>query len=98
MQVAQSNLRGHHSSLAYLSALLMKAKLEIASEGYISEKSCKKIVSAFCSWDALFALTGVYSRPSETKIEGASPAQSADNQTEAKRADVVGSVLTLRCC
>ena len=91
MQVDQSNLRGHHSSLAYLSALLMKAKLEIVREGYISEKSCKKIVSAFCFWDALFALSCAYSGPTEPKIDSP-PKQSTDKQTEPKRADIVALI------
>jgi hypothetical protein len=37
----------------------------------MSEKSCEKIFLAFCFWDVLFALTCVYSRPSEAKIEDA---------------------------
>lgn len=92
MQVAQSNLRGHHESLAYLNALLMNAKSEITSDGYISEQSCKKIVSAFCFWDALFTLMCVDNCPAEGKIDGASPAQSGNKQTEGKRADVVAAI------
>jgi hypothetical protein len=91
MQVAQSNLRRHHSSLAYLSALLMKAKLEIASEGHISEESCKKILLAFCFWDALFALACIYNGRAESKIDGP-PEQSTDKQTEPKRPHIVALI------
>ena len=37
MQHAQTTLRAHHPGLAYLSALLQKAKSEVASAGYMSE-------------------------------------------------------------
>jgi hypothetical protein len=68
MQSAQSNLRGHRTGMAYLSALLQKAKSEIVSEGYISEKIRKEIFLGFCFWDYLFALTCLYAGPSETKV------------------------------
>ncbi len=70
----------------------MKAKSEITSDGYISEQSCKGIVSAFCFWDALFTLTCVYCSLAEGKIDGASSAQSGDNQTEGKRANVIAEI------
>jgi hypothetical protein len=38
LQAAQSNLREHHSGLAYLSELLQAAKTEIANDGHISER------------------------------------------------------------
>ena len=56
MQGAQSELRGHHSGLAYLSALLKQAKSELASDGHISEKIREKILFAFCFWNCVFAL------------------------------------------
>ncbi len=70
MQDAQRDLRRHHSSLAYLSALLQKAKSEIAGDGYLSEGIRKKILDAFCFWDCLFALTCLNAGPPNAKIEG----------------------------
>jgi hypothetical protein len=43
IQVAQSSLREHRSGLAYLSALLKKAKSEITSEGHISEETRNRV-------------------------------------------------------
>jgi hypothetical protein len=70
MQASQSNLRGHHSGLAYLNALLQKAKAEIASEGYISEKTQMSITGAFCFWDFLFALACSVAGPPVPRVEG----------------------------
>jgi hypothetical protein len=97
MQVAQSNLRRHHSGLAYLSALLTIAKSEIASEGYISEEILKKILGAFGLWDCLFALTCLHAGPPETKTEDrpsekAVDEQVVDEQTDKKRAAVVAYI------
>jgi hypothetical protein len=61
LQAAQSDLRRHHSGLAYLSALLQGAKSEIASDGYMSEWLRKKIFNVFCFWDYLFAHACLYS-------------------------------------
>jgi hypothetical protein len=63
IQAAQSNLREHHSSLAYLSALLQAAKSEIAGDGHISEKVVEKIFLAFGLWDHLFTLTCLHAGP-----------------------------------
>ena len=82
-------MRGHHSGLAYLSALLQRAKSEIASEGYISEKVRKEIFLAFCFWDCLFALTCLYFSPPEAKVEGQPPNSVEDKQAERERADIV---------
>jgi hypothetical protein len=92
MQVAQSDLRRHHSGLAYLSALLRKAKSEIASDGYMSEKIREKIVYAFCFWDCLFALTCFYAGPPEAKMEDRPSENDVDEQTDKKRAAVVAFV------
>jgi hypothetical protein len=92
MQVAQSNLRGHDSGLAYLSALLKKAKSEIASDGYMSEKIREKIFLAFGFWDCLFALTCLYACPPETKIEDQISERVVDKQTEERRADLVAFI------
>lgn len=56
MQAAQSNLRENRAGLTYLASLLALAKSEIQSNGYMSEQVRKKIFSAFCFWDCIFAL------------------------------------------
>ena len=53
-QVAQTDLRGHVAGLTHLSVLLQKAKLEIASSGYISKESGQEIFNTFYLWDYLF--------------------------------------------
>jgi hypothetical protein len=92
MQGAQSNMRGHGAGLGYLSALLQKAKSEIASEGYISEKIREKILLAFCFWDCLFALTCLYAGPPETKVEGQPPGSVEDKQAGKRRRDLVAFI------
>jgi hypothetical protein len=92
MQGAQSNMRGHGAGLGYLSALLQKAKSEIASEGYISEKIRKEIFLAFCFWDYLFALTCLYAGPPETKVEGQRPDSVEEKQPGKRRPDVVAFI------
>jgi hypothetical protein len=92
MQVAQSNLRGHHSGLAYLSALLKNAKSEIASDGYMSENIRKRIFFAFGLWDCLFALACLNAGPPETKMEDRPSERVVDKQTDKERADVVAFI------
>ncbi len=92
MQVAQSDLRRHHSGLAYLSALLTKAKSEIASDGYMSEESRNKICYAFCFWDSLFALTCLDAVPPEAKMEDRPSEKVVDNPTDKQRAAVVALI------
>ena len=67
MQAAQCDLRGHHSGLALLSALLKEAKSEIVSDGQISERIAKKIFYAFCLWDYFFAAACLYSITTRAK-------------------------------
>jgi hypothetical protein len=92
MQVAQSDLRRHYSSLAYLSSLLQIAKSEIASDGYMSEKLRKKIFHAFCLWDCLFALTCLYAGPPEAKMEDRPSEKVVGHQTDEKRAKLVAFI------
>jgi len=92
MQAAQSNLREHHSSLAYLSALLQAAKSEITSDGHISEKIAKKIYFAFGLWDYLFALTCLHAGPPESKKEDLPFEKDGDKQIETKEADIVAFI------
>jgi hypothetical protein len=89
MQADQSNLRVHRSGLEYLSALLKKAKSEIASDGYMSEMIRKKILLAFCFWDGLFALACRYAGPPEAKVEDRPSEKVVDKQTEQKHVDIV---------
>ena len=69
MQVQQTNLRGHHLGLDYLSGLLKIAKSEIDRDGYMSEEIRNKIFIAFCFWDGPFALVCRYSGPSQSKMK-----------------------------
>ena len=92
MQAAQSDLRGHHSGLTYLSALLQKAKSEIASEDCISETTRMRILDAFCFWDSLFALTCSNAGPPGPEVEGQPPAVVEDKKSSNKLADVVALI------
>jgi len=92
MQVAQSNLRGHHSGLAYLRALLEKAKSEIVSDSYMSEKTQKKIFYALGLLDYFFALICFNAGPPETKMEDRQSEKMADKPTDEKRADIIASI------
>ena len=92
MQAAQSDLRIHHSGLAYLSALLQKAKSEIARDGYMSEGSRKTIFHTFCLWDCLFALTCLYAAPPEAKMEDRPSEKIVDQQTDEKRARLLAFI------
>jgi hypothetical protein len=91
LQGAQTGLREHHSGLGYLSALLAAAKSDIASEGYISERIRQKIVSAFCFWDCLFALTCGYAGPPTTKVES-SPSTDIGGEEADRRASLLAFI------
>src|SRR5437899_9481208 len=58
MQIAQSNLRGHHSGLAYLRVLLQKAKSEIVTDSYMSERIQKNIFHELGLLDYFLPLIG----------------------------------------
>jgi hypothetical protein len=92
MQDDQSNMRGHRSSLAYLRALLQKAKSEMASDGNLSAGIRTKILFAFCFWDCLFAVTCLNAGPPEAKVEGQPPDRIEDKQSGKKSADVVAFI------
>jgi hypothetical protein len=92
MQRAQSDMRGHHSSLAYLNALLTLAKSEIARDGHISGKIRKKIFFAFCFWDCLFAFTCLNAGPPEAKAEGQPPESTESKQAGNKVPDIVAFI------
>jgi hypothetical protein len=92
MQRAQSNMRGHHPSLAYLRVLLTMAKSEIASDGHLSETIREKIVFAYCLSDPLFADTCLYAGPPEAKVDGQPPDIFEDKQADKKHPYVVESI------
>jgi hypothetical protein len=92
LQRTQSDLRRHHSGLAYLSALLQKAKSAIASNGHMSEMIGNKIRNAFCFSDLLFALTCLHAGPPEAKMEVRPSEKIVDPQTDEKRAAVVAYI------
>jgi hypothetical protein len=91
LQGIQSGLRGHHSGLAYLSALLRTAKSEVASDGYISEGMRKEIFVAFCLRDCLFALTCLAAGPPKTKGGDQSTEDVSDEPTD-KNSAVVADI------
>ncbi len=88
IQGAQTNLREHRSGLIHLRALLKMANSEIASDGYMSEETRKKICYAFCFWDYLFAFTCLYAGP-RTKMDDQPSEPVVDVQTDEKRANLV---------
>lgn len=92
IQVAQSDLRRHHSSLAYLSALLEVAKSQMTRDGYVTEELRKKIFNTFCFWDHLFALTCLYAGPPEAKREDQLSEKVIDQQTDELRATVIALI------
>src|SRR5256885_10479109 len=92
MQVAQSNLRGHHSGLAYLRVLLQKAKSEIVTDSYMSEKIQKKIFHALGLLDYFFALICFNDGPPETKMEDRPTEKTADKPTNEERAHIIASI------
>jgi len=92
MQVAQSDLRGNHYGLHYLSVLLKQAKSEIASDGYISEDTRKLIFDAYCFWDYRFAIACRDAGPPESKMEDRQPEEVVDEQTGKERAFVAGYI------
>ncbi|HLM81178.1 MAG TPA: hypothetical protein VK302_11160 [Terriglobales bacterium] len=92
MQVAQSDLRNHLSGLAKLSALLQKAKSEVARDGCISEETGKEIFHAFYFWDYSFALICRYAGRPEAKIEDRPSEKAVGEQTDRKRAAFVSFI------
>jgi hypothetical protein len=92
LQKAQSDLRDHHSGLAYLSALLKRAKSEIASDGHISEGIREKIFRAFCFWDYLFAFVCHDAGPPGTKEQTTPSTGIEDKEGDNAHASVVALI------
>jgi hypothetical protein len=92
IEVAQRNLRGHYSGLAYLGALLSEAKSEIANDGYISEKTRNMILHAFYFWDCEFAVRCFHAGPPEAKAEDRPSEEVVDRETAKERAMVVAFI------
>ena len=85
MQAIQSDLRRHHHSLAYMSAILQTAKSEIARDGYLSETIQKKILNVFGLTDCLFSLTCLNAGPPEEKTEDRPPENVVNQQQDDKK-------------
>jgi hypothetical protein len=92
MQAAQTDLRGHRSSLEYLTAILENAKSQISDVGYLSEDSRHRILDAFCFWDCVFALTCEYSIPLKPETKDGSPEKVVEGQADKKRAVLVAMI------
>jgi len=92
MQRTQTTLRGHRSGLAYLSALLEKAKTEMLNDGYISERTRGTICCEFGFWDCLFALQCMHAGPPPAKAENPPCGALEDKEAEKKRVAVVASI------
>ncbi len=86
LQGHQTTLREHGSGLVYLRALLENAKAEMASNGYLSEKTCADIFCEFGFWDYLFALHCSHARAPAAKTEDRLSEKVVDRQTEQERA------------
>jgi hypothetical protein len=92
MQRGQTTLRAHHSGLAYLHALLEKAKAEMASDGYISEDTRGTILCEFGFWDCLFALQCIYAGRPAAEAEDRPSGAMDEKEAEKKRVAVVASI------
>jgi hypothetical protein len=92
MQGVQTTLRAHHSGLAYLRALLEKAKAEMASDGYLSENTRAAIFCEFGFWDYLFALQCSHAGPPAANAENRPSEAVDDKEDEKKCAAVVASI------
>jgi hypothetical protein len=92
MQGAQTTLRAHHPGLAYLHALLEKAKAEMAGDGYMSEHTRGTILCEFGFWDCLFALICSHAGPSAAEAEDRPSGAVDDKEAEKKRADIVAFI------
>ncbi|MBZ5652885.1 MAG: hypothetical protein LAO18_20645 [Acidobacteriia bacterium] len=85
-QLAQRTLREHGSGLDYLSVLLRRAKSEIQSQGFISERLRKKIFSTVCFWDYGFALGCLSGGP------GRGGPKDSLSETETSNADLLAII------
>jgi hypothetical protein len=92
MQRAQTTLRAHRSGLAYLRALLETAKTEMASDGYLSERTCGTICCEFGFWDYVFTLQCTHAGPPAVKAENQPSGAADDKEAEEKRAAVVAAI------
>jgi hypothetical protein len=78
LQGAQIRMRGHESGLAYLRALLMRAKSEASTATGISEPIRRELFLAFCFTDYSFARMCL--EGARAKVEGPSPASAEDKR------------------
>ena len=92
MQRVQTTLRSHRSGLVYLCALLENAKTEMASDGYISERTRGAICCEFGFWNCLFTLQCSHAGPPTAKAENGPIGAGDDKEGEEKRAAVVASI------
>lgn len=94
MQSNQRALREHHAGLAYLRELLMTAKSEMFTDGYISEKILNRIIVAFSLWDCPLALTCVDAGPPEARKEDPMSKGFVDQSLDKQRAAVIALIET----
>jgi hypothetical protein len=92
IQRAQTSLRAHRSGLVYLGALLENAKAEMASDGYISERTRGAICSEFGFWNYLFTLHCSHAGPPAAKAENRPLGAGDDKDAEEERAALVASI------
>jgi hypothetical protein len=96
-ELLRYDLRQHQSGLEYLRGILLNAKSQIASGGYILEKTRNRISSAFSSTDYWFAVACDHFRPPDHKgkepvseeIEDLSSLNAADKTMDEERAEVI---------
>ena len=92
MQRVQTTLRSHHSGLAYLHALLEKAKAEITRDGYMSAETRGKIFCEFGFWDCWFALQCSYAGAPAAIGEGEFAGAVDDKEVEKRSAAVLAVI------
>lgn len=92
MRDIQTDIRTHSSGLAYLTAILLKAKSDIESKGHISEIIRKKILLGFYFWDCLFALTCIKDGGPEPKVEEQQTAGTDEKQAGEERTNLTAFI------
>ena len=99
---ALRDLRKNHPGLEYMTALLQKAKSEVARDGYISLLIRNRIFHAFRGWDYIFASLFLVSgppkakkedRPSDRPSEKVADGQAVDKQTDKERSAFIAALI-----
>ena len=95
---ALRDLRKNHPGLEYMTALLQKAKSEVARDGHISLLIRNRIFHAFRGWDYIFASLCLVSGPPKAKKEDrpsekVADEKAVDKQSDKERAAVIAALI-----